>query len=563
MNKILLIVLLASFHFGAIGQDVYYPVGSLGEYETRRARLTNPHFDSLFSNDLHKRIFVLKDTSGAYKANKGLEPEYQILEQFAASYDELGYLATDNLQAQRRNKRYSHSKPSTFYNYYGAFYAQKKKDYLFEVNPVLNFTGGKETASNLTLYQNTRGAEIWGNIGGLEKGLGFYTLFTENQAQLPTPYRYFTDSLNFVPNEFFFKPFKKQGAVDYFQARAYVTFNALKDIIKFQFGHDKHKIGNGYRSLILGDFAPQYLFFKINTDVGRLHYQNLFTQFTDNGPILSNVLYGKKYGAFHRLSFDITKNLNIGVNEMVIFDRLDSTQANQFDFNYLNPVIFYRSIESNLGSRDNSLMALDLNWKIPGGFLLYGQFLLDEFNLNQIKSNPHWWANKYAYQIGARAFDLLGVKRLDMLLEYNRCRPYTYSHKRPTQSYSHFNQPLAHPLGSNFSELVVEVKYKPSYKWFVNATLVYAKTGRDSSLNGRNYGGNILRSYDSRATEFNSVMFMGKAQDLLIGELMISFMARHNLFIDARMNYRSFGNSSNVFYTLGLRLNSAARKFDY
>jgi hypothetical protein len=544
---------------GARAQHVYYPVGSLGEYETMRARVVNfESFDSFFSNESYKRLFRLKDTLEINREG--------VLKAYKKNSWGLSYLSVDNLFNKRKRigDPSKSDKPYLFYYYQGAFYSQKKENYLFVINPVFNFTGGKESdTSNKTLYQNTRGAEIWGNIGGVDRGVGFYTLFTENQAMLPGPYRYFKDSLNFVPNEFFYKPFKKQGAVDYFQARAYITFNALKDIIKFQFGHDKHKIGNGYRSLILSDFAPQYLFFKINTDIGRLHYQNLFTQFTDNGPILSNILYGKKYGVFHRLSFDITKNLNIGVNEMVLFDRMDSTQSNQFDFNYLNPVIFYRSIESNLGSRDNTLMALDLHWKIKSRYMFYGQLLLDEFNLNQIKSQPHWWANKYGYQVGARAFDFLGVKRLDMLLEYNRCRPYTYSHKRPTQSYSHFNQPLAHPLGANFSEAIVEVKYKPSYKFFITATLVYAKTGRDSSLTGRNYGGNILRSYDSRATEFNSVMFMGKAQDLLIGELMLSYMLRHNLFIYARINNRTFGKSSNMFYTLGLRMNCSVKKFDY
>jgi hypothetical protein len=564
MHRILLgLILVAGVFSNVSAQHVYYPAGSLGEYETMRDRVRyEAGFESSFKNELPKRVFSfeVKDTvmKTGMDADISRDAGYSPIPWY-----EHRYLWIDNLNVKRKSRRMSYPHPLILYNYYGAFYSQKKTNYLFVINPVLNFTGGKETSTGKTLYQNTRGAEIWGNIGGIDKGVGFYTLFTENQMLLPDPYRFYPDSLNFVPNEFFFKPFKKQGAVDYFQARGYITFNAVKDIIKFQFGHDRHKIGNGYRSLILSDFAPQYLFFKINTDVGRLHYQNLFTQFTDNGQILGNTLFGKKYGVFHRLSFDLHKNLNVGVNEMVLFDRMDSTQSNQFDLNYLNPVIFYRSIESNLGSRDNSLMALDLNWKIRNRYMLYGQFLLDEFNLKLIKSQPNWWANKYGYQLGGRAFDLFGIKRLDLLLEYNRCRPYTYSHKRPTQSYSHFNQPLAHPLGANFSEAVMEIKYKPGHKWYVNALLVYAKTGRDSFLMGRNYGSNILRSYDTRATEFGSVMFMGRMQDLAIAELMVSYMLRHNLFIDARINTRTFGSSSNMFYSLGLRLNCQARKLDY
>src|SRR5690606_35528733 len=137
------------------------------------------------------------------------------------------------------------------------------------VNPVLNVKYGQ--AYDQSIWTNERGLEIKGNIGGTKRGVGFYSYLSDNQQLFPEPYQFFTDSLNFVPNELFYKKFKNSAAVDFFRARAYITFNAVNNHIKFQFGHDKHRIGNGYRSLILSDFAPQYLFFKINTDVGRLH----------------------------------------------------------------------------------------------------------------------------------------------------------------------------------------------------------------------------------------------------------------------------------------------------
>jgi hypothetical protein len=549
-KKHIIVIVVFLISQNLLSQDIYYPLGSLGESETYRNRVTNSEFNHYFKNDLNARLLHFqKDTSYI----KEISNNDNFIDR---------YLNNDNLKV-KSNHPFKKGFSKNFYRYTSAFYAQVEKDYIIVINPVLNFQGGRETQTNKQLFQNTRGAEIWGNIGGNERGVGFYSLFTENQLLMPNPYRFFPDSLNFVPNELFFKNFKKQGAVDFFQARAYITFNAAKNYLKFQFGHDRHKIGNGYRSLILGDFAPQYLFFKINTDVKRLHYQNLFTQFSDNGQILGNTLFGKKYGAFHRLSFDVAKNLKIGVNEMVIFDRQDSTQMNQFDLNYLNPVIFYRAVESNLGSRDNSLMALDLEWQIKNKYVIYGQFLLDEFNLKFLKTQPNWWANKYAYQIGGRAFNLFGVKYLDVLAEYNRCRPYTYSHYRTTQSYSHFNQPLAHPLGANFSETVLEIKYRPSYKWFISIVNVFSISGRDTSLMGRNYGSNILRDYQSRATEFNSVMYMGQKNNQFISDWTVSYMLKHNLMIDLRFNYRKQNQSDNLFLSLGLRFNAINKKFDY
>ena len=499
------------------------------------------------------RTFDFKNDSSNFRSLTDYDKERPFL-----SIDNLHHLSKNKFPFSNKNKN-----SNSIYKYQSAFYCIKEKDYLLVINPVLNFTAGEEKNQVNKLYQNTRGAEIWGNIGGHKKGVGFYSLFTENQTMLPSYYRFFHDSLNHVPNELFFKKFKKAGAVDFFQARAYFTFNAINNYIKFQFGHDKHKIGNGYRSLILNDFAPQYLFFKINTDIKRFHYQNLFTQFNDNGLILGNTLFGKKYGAFHRLSFDVRKNISIGLNEMVIFDRIDSTQKNQFDLNYLNPVIFYRAVESNLGSRDNSLMALDFEWKIKHQYIIYGQFLLDEFNLRFIKEQPNWWANKYGYQIGARSFNLLNIKNLDLLIEYNRMRPYTYSHYRTTQSYSHFNQALAHPLGANFSETILETRYQVSERWNIQATFINAITGRDSFLNGRNYGGNILIDYRNRATEFDSKMFMGQKTKMKIMELNISYKLKHNLLIDARINYRQINESNQLFYTLGIRINNCLRPFNY
>lgn len=535
MRRILLFLFLC---FTAVlkAQNVYHPTDNWQAYEAYRQHYLGfykPNYFDPALNQFNQRLYFTPDT------NIQLE-----------------------IQIAGGAKGFKKPVLKHFYRDQYNFYSTEKRDhYALIVNPVFHFESGRDDSA--TLYQNKRGAEIKGNIGGLQRGVGFYTLFTENQAMLPYPYQYFTDSLNFVPNELFYKPFKKQGAVDYFQARGYITFNAVKNYVKFQFGHDKNKIGNGYRSLILSDFAPQYLFLKINTDVGRFHYQNLFTQFSDNGPILSNVLYGKKYGAFHRLSYNILQNLVIGVNEMVLFDRMDSTQMNQFDFNYLNPVIFYRSVESNLGSRDNSLMALDLSYTFRLKNQIYGQLLLDEFNLKFLKTQPNWWGNKYAYQIGLRRFDLFKVKGLDVMVEYNRARPFTYSHMRSTQSYSHFNQALAHPLGSNFSEIITQVKYRYKTRCFFETTMVYAKRGIDSSLNGRNYGSNILRPYTTRFSDDNVTMYVGKVQQLMSVNAMFSYMIRHNIFADLRLNYRKITGSDNLFFTVGLRMNCSAKAFDY
>ena len=58
-------------------------------------------------------------------------------------------------------------------------------------------------------------------------------------------------------------------------------------------------------------------------------------------------------------------------------------------------------------------------------------------------------------------------------------------------------------------------------------------------------------------------MYMGKRSDLFLYDLSISYMPRYNWFIDARVNYRQFAGNSNLFFSLGLRINANLRKFDY
>ena len=54
-----------------------------------------------------------------------------------------------------------------------------------------------------------------------------------------------------------------------------------------------------------------------------------------------------------------------------------------------------------------------------------------------------------AYKLGLKYIDVLGIDNLDYQVEWNTARPYTYSHYDDA-NYTHYNQALAHPVGSKF-----------------------------------------------------------------------------------------------------------------
>ena len=77
------------------------------------------------------------------------------------------------------------------------------------------------------------------------------------------------------------------------------------------------------------------------------------------------------------------------------------------------------------------------------------------------------------------------------MIEYNQVQPYTFAHKEPMQSYTHYNQALAHPLGANFKEFTSLVEFTVN-KWNINLKYTSADVGLDS-LN-THYGQNIFLS---------------------------------------------------------------------
>lgn len=448
---------------------------------------------------------------------------------------------------------------NTFYKTKADFLQVNVKDFFLSINPVFQFQLGKESGTDEKIFQNTKGARVRGLIA---KKIGFDFYLTDNQERPPYFVKQFADSFHAVPGAGFYKAFKTT-AYDYFDARGSVFFNATK-YITIQFGYDKNFIGDGYRSLFLSDFGNNYLFLKLNTKIWKLNYQNLFMELTPT--FLTNrgdQLLDKKYAAMHRLSWQASKWLNIGLFESIIFGR-----PNRFDLTYLNPIIFLRSIEQQNGSRDNANIGFDAKVNVAKRFQFYTQLLFDEFKLSEIKGGKGWWGNKLAFQLGGKYIDAFGIRNLDLQGELNMAKPFTYSHYDSVSNYSHYNQPLAHPLGANFTEFVGIARYQPHPKWTVQAKLIAWRQGLDSA--GINFGSNIFELYTTRPSDYGWSIGAGRRATGVNASLWVGYELAENLFIDASLMLRKYDvpddarltrNSS--LFSLGVRMNMFRREYDY
>lgn len=432
------------------------------------------------------------------------------------------------------------------------------KDFFLAVNPVLQFHVGKESGNDDMIYLNTRGINVRGMIA---KKIGFFTSITDNQERGPKFFQQKVNDFRAVPGVGFYKTFKGTG-YDYFDARGYITFKAAK-YTDVQFGFDKNFIGDGYRSLFLSDWGNSYLFLKLNTRIWKFNYQNLFMELEPQFIKTSDTLLDRKYAAMHHLSINLTRWLNVGLFEGIIFGR-----KNRFDFQYMNPIIFYRHIEGTLGSPDNALAGIDFKANVAHRLQFYGQFLLDEFNLSQVRANNGWWANKWGLQLGAKYIDAFGLPNLDLQFESNRVRPFTYSHYSMVANYTHYNQPLSHPLGANFQEFVGILRYQPAPKWYINARIIYYKQGLDS-LSGRNFGSNPFLENISRTGDYGYETGGGRKVTSFNGTLQFSYELRENLYLELTAQRRNYEvenevNQNNATLVIaGIRLNIRKREYDY
>ena len=445
----------------------------------------------------------------------------------------------------------------TFYPTKSNFIEINNKDLFLAVNPVLQFQQGVESNYSKPIFINTRGVSTRGLIA---RKIGFSAMITDNQERAPQFFQDRIKQYDAVPGVGFYKPFKTTGT-DYFDARGYISFAAVKNYVDVQFGYDKNFIGNGYRSLFLSDWGNSYLFLKLNTKVWKFNYQNLFMELMPQFKKAGDTLLDRKYAAIHHLSMNVTKWLNIGLFEGVIFGR-----KNRFDFEYLNPLIFYRHIESNNGSKDNAIAGFDFKANIAHRAQLYGQFLLDEFILSDIKNKPTSWTNKWGIQAGIKYMDAFGVRNLDLQVETNRVRPFTYSHGDSISNYTHYNQPLAHPLGANFQELLAIAHFQPSPKWYIDARVLYYFQGLDSA--GKNFGANIFRLNTTRSMNEGFSIGSGNKATCLNGLLQASYEWKENLFLDLSIQYRTYktllsAKTNSTLLMAGIRLNMFRRNYDF
>jgi hypothetical protein len=441
------------------------------------------------------------------------------------------------------------------------------KDYWFTVDPILDLQVGKDTEADFSsTWNNTRGIFIQAGLG---KRLSLTTSIYESQGRFADYFNQFAESLKafgpdpaIIPGRGIAKRFK-DDSYDYPVAEAYLSYTPA-DFLNIQFGHGKNFIGDGYRSLFQSDVSSPYPFLKLNATFWKIKYTSTWMWLKDVRPeVVVDDAFLTKYMANHYLSWNVSKRLNIGLFESVIWE---DTNGRGFDVNYLNPIIFLRAIEFQTGQgAGNVILGLSSKYKLNNKVNLYGQFILDEFSLSDVKAGDNSWKNKFGFQLGVKYFNAFKVDNLLFQAEYNQVRPYTYSHNTRVLNYAHFNQPMAHLWGANFREFVLIGRY--NYKrWFADAKFIIGQRGFDFNTDedSFSYGGDIYRNYNDRIADTGIKIGQGNKTNSFMTEIQAGYLLNPatNLKLFTNIIYRDFNpeaitasttDSNTLWLSIGLR----------
>jgi hypothetical protein len=450
--------------------------------------------------------------------------------------------------------------------------------YWFTLNPILDLQVGKASQTNANYtYVNTRALNFRGGIG---EQINFTTTVFESQGRFADYYNRYAESLRpaggnpaIIPGMGIAKDFKTD-AYDFPLAEANITFSPSKHF-DMQLGYGRNFIGDGYRSILESDGASPYPYFKINTNFWKIKYTNTYMWLKDVRPeVTLERTYATKFMANHYLSWNLSNKLNIGLFESVIW-----TNSNDrgFDINFVNPIIFYRSVEFASSARSgNAVLGLTYKYKWNNQINAYGQFILDEFSLGDVKERDNSWKNKFGYQLGVKYYNAFHVENLLLQLEYNHVRPYVYSHSNPITNYAHNNQSIGHQWGGNFKEFLAIARYHKG-RYFGDAKFTIGTRGLDFDTvdDSYNYGGNIYKDYDENRP-FDSGVKVGQGNKTAVfiadiqGGYLINPSTNLKLFgsyiyrsFDPEMNTANTFNQSTNWFTLGIRSDVFNWYFDY
>ena len=128
---------------------------------------------------------------------------------------------------------------------------EHEPDYTFFADYLPDLQLGREFKNSTTTFLNTRGYQLGGTVGN---NFYFYTSGYEDQGRFADYYKSYVNSIGFIPGEAYDRDGNTSTTADWSYVTAIISYTPIKQL-NVTMGEDKTFIGDGYRSLLLSDYA--------------------------------------------------------------------------------------------------------------------------------------------------------------------------------------------------------------------------------------------------------------------------------------------------------------------
>lgn len=176
-----------------------------------------------------------------------------------------------------------------------------------------------------------------------------------------------------------------------------------------------------------------------------------------------------RYISGHRVSLNLFSRIQLGFSETVVY----GGENRHVEAYYLNPLLWYHGAQLNEKRDDNTFFAFDFNLRPKRDIVLYGEFLIDDFQIEK-ESQGDKEPNELAYFGGLSILDPFSFRGTEINLEYTRINNWTYNQIEERNRYVNRRRLLGNPLGPDTDRIAVGFS-----RWLrkgLKSTLSYRKT---------------------------------------------------------------------------------------
>ena len=241
-------------------------------------------------------------------------------------------------------------------------------------------------------------------------------------------------------------------------------------------GRDRFTVGSGKQThLLLSDAALPLDAVGFSASLKHFRYSFLTAQLDTmmHGGYSDEVL--KRYLALHRIRIKPHPRLSIGLSEAVLYGGPNRT----FELQFINPFLYWHGEVLNRKGTGNIFVMLDLDWYPRNGMEFYGEFLIDDLQIEK-ETSKDLEPSEIGWLVGSRFSDLPMIPNAVLSLEYMGVTNRTYNSMNPYEKYLHWGQPLGCEFGNDFDRMMVSTSQwiKPYLQCTMTAS--YSRKGEGS-----------------------------------------------------------------------------------